>query len=142
MASFISELQKTFQEAPCTIKALLLSNPHNPLGRCFSREELEACLRFCEQKNIHLISDEVFGLMNFESFDVPSTEEFVSVLSLDVQSLGCDLSRVHTIWSPSKVFALSGLRLVSLTWLYSVDCKSSSSALTGILGLYCNSSKQ
>ena len=105
----------------------MLSNPHNPLGRCFSREELVACLRFCEQKNIHFISDEVFGLMNFECSDVPSTEEFVSVLSLDVESLGYDLSRVHTIWSPSKVFALSGLRLVRPTYLYSVDYKSSSS---------------
>lgn len=112
-ASFLSELEATFQKATCPIKALMLSNPHNPLGRCFTRAQLEACLRFCQAKAIHLISDEVFGPLTFDSPDLPADEDFVSVLSLDSHALGCDPSRVHMIWSPSKVFAISGMRLVS-----------------------------
>ena len=112
-ASFLSELEATFQEATRPIKALLLSNPHNPLGRCFTQAQLEACLRFCQAKAIHLISDEVFGPLTFDSPDLPADEHFVSVLSLDSRSLGCDPSRVHMIWSPSKVFAIAGMRIVS-----------------------------
>ena len=113
-ASFLSELEAAFQNATCAIKALILSNPHNPLGRCFTRAQLEACLKFCHAKAIHLISDEVFGPLTFDSPDLPAGDEpFVSVLSLDSAALGCDPARVHMIWSPSKVFAVTGLRLVS-----------------------------
>lgn len=109
-ASFLSELDATFQKATRPIKALMLSNPHNPLGRCFTRAQLEVCLRFCQAKAIHLISDEVFGPMVFDSPDLPADEHFVSILSLDSHALGCDPSLVHMIWSPSKIFAMTGIR--------------------------------
>ncbi|THV45507.1 hypothetical protein BGAL_0480g00040 [Botrytis galanthina] len=112
-ASFLTELENGLVNAPCPIKALMISNPHNPLGRCYSHEQLEACLIFCQKNNLHLISDEIFGPVSFECPDLPSEEHFVSILSLDYQALGCDQSRVHMIWSPSKVFALSGLRLAN-----------------------------
>jgi aspartate/methionine/tyrosine aminotransferase len=112
LGSFIHELENTLRTAPRPIKALLLSNPHNPLGRCYSLSQLEACLKFCQKNNIHLITDEVFGPLTFKSPDLPEEERFVSVLELDCEALGCDPSRVHMIWSPSKVFALSGVRLV------------------------------
>ncbi|KAL8782712.1 MAG: hypothetical protein Q9195_009582, partial [Heterodermia aff. obscurata] len=110
-ASFLSELEATFQEATRPIKALMLSNPHNPLGRCYTRAQLEACLSFCQAKAIHLISDEVFGPLVFDSPGLPADEGFVSILSLDSHAPGYDPSRVHMIWSPSKVFALAGMRL-------------------------------
>lgn len=113
-ASFLSELGATFQQATCPIKALILSNPHNPLGRCFTRAQLEVCMTFCQAKAIHLVSDEVFAPLTFDSPDLPADEQFVSVLSLDSHALGCDASRVHMIWSPSKVFGITGARLVSL----------------------------
>ena len=37
------------------VKALLLCNPHNPLGRCYSKEVLEAYLKLCRKYGIHLI---------------------------------------------------------------------------------------
>ena len=37
------------------IKALLLCNPHNPLGRCYSKEVLEAYLTLCGKHGIHFI---------------------------------------------------------------------------------------
>ena len=114
-SSFLTELENSVETATRPIRALILSNPHNPLGRCFSQEQLEACLKFCQAHSIHLISDEIFGPMTFESPDLPPEERFVSVLSLDCEALRCDPSRVHMIWSPSKVFSLSGLRLVRLS---------------------------
>ena len=112
LGSFITTLETTLSTAPCPIKALMLSNPHNPLGRCYTTPQLLACLQFCQKHNLHLISDEVFGPLTFESTDLDGEERFVSVLELDCEGLGVDAGRVHVIWSPSKVFALSGLRLV------------------------------
>ncbi|KAH8600047.1 pyridoxal phosphate-dependent transferase [Bisporella sp. PMI_857] len=63
------------------------------------------------ENKLHLISDEVFGPLTFESPDLLNEQRFASVLELDCETLCCDPSRVHMIWSPSKVFALSGVRL-------------------------------
>ncbi|MFT7859544.1 MAG: PatB family C-S lyase [Sulfurimonas sp.] len=40
-------------------KMLLLSSPHNPVGRVWKKEELEALLRVCKKHNILVFSDEV-----------------------------------------------------------------------------------
>jgi gliotoxin/aspirochlorine biosynthesis aminotransferase len=95
------------------IKGLVLCNPHNPLGRCFPRSILAECLRFCQEKDIHLISDEIYALSTFESHDHTEATPFRSVLNLDLDLVGCDSGRVHVLWSLSKDFGCSGLRLVS-----------------------------
>lgn len=43
------------------ITAVLLTNPHNPLGFCYSREVLLAYCRFAERWNLFLVSDEVYA---------------------------------------------------------------------------------
>ena len=47
--------------APERSKILLLVSPHNPTGHCVSREEWNAAVRFCEDNNMILVVDEVFG---------------------------------------------------------------------------------
>lgn len=47
--------------APEKAKILLLVSPHNPTGHCVSREEWNASVRFCEENNLILVVDEVFG---------------------------------------------------------------------------------
>jgi len=47
--------------APEHAKILLLVSPHNPTGHCVSREEWNAAVRFCEENNMILVVDEVFG---------------------------------------------------------------------------------
>ncbi len=37
------------------VKALMLCNPHNPLGKCYSKEVTEAYLALCSKYNIHFI---------------------------------------------------------------------------------------
>ena len=41
-------------------KALILNNPNNPTGMVYSREELEAIARVCVERDIYVISDEVY----------------------------------------------------------------------------------
>ena len=47
--------------APERVKILLLVSPHNPTGHCVSREEWNEAVRFCEENNMILVVDEVFG---------------------------------------------------------------------------------
>ena len=47
--------------APERAKILLLVSPHNPTGHCFSREEWNEAVQFCEENNMVLVVDEVFG---------------------------------------------------------------------------------
>jgi aspartate/methionine/tyrosine aminotransferase len=112
--SLVPALETTYAGASCPVKALVLANPHNPLGRCYSRAVLEECFKFCDARGIHLVSDEVFALSTFESPDLPDATPFTSALSLDPAALGCDPSRIHVIWSMSKDFGSSGIKLVCL----------------------------
>lgn len=113
-SALVAALEESYRNSARPIKALVLSNPHNPLGRCYSRETLEQCFKFCQQYQLHLISDEVFALSVFESQDLPNPAPFVSALSLDPTALGCDEGKVHVVWSMSKDLAATGIRLARL----------------------------
>ena len=114
-SALIAALEQTLSNSTRPIKALVLSNPHNPLGRCYSRDVLELCFKFCQQHQLHLISDEVFALSVFETQDLPSLPPFVSVLSVDPDLLGCDKTKIHVVWSTSKDLAATGIRLVCVS---------------------------
>jgi hypothetical protein len=62
--------------APERAKILLLVSPHNPTGHCVSREEWNEAVRFCEENNMILVVDEVFGDYAF-SDKVSRTWQFV-----------------------------------------------------------------
>lgn len=48
-------------EAKCSdgVKALLLCNPHNPVGRVWEKDELEKIISICKKYGILIISDEI-----------------------------------------------------------------------------------
>lgn len=108
----IDALGKALAQAQCKIRALLLVNPNNPLGRCYPLEVVQACIKFCESHDLHFISDEIYALTSYRTPDVPETDTFVSALSLDISALSCNPSRVHTVWSISKDLGYNGLRMV------------------------------
>ena len=51
--------------APANAKILLLVCPHNPTGHSVSRTEWNEVVRFCEERNLVLVVDEVFGDYRF-----------------------------------------------------------------------------
>ncbi|GIK07526.1 hypothetical protein Aspvir_003192 [Aspergillus viridinutans] len=104
-------LEEAIENATSPVKALVLTNPHNPFAQCYPREVIEACLQFCERHDLHLISDEVYALSIFDSADSKGLPPFVSALSLNPVALDCAPHRVHVIWSISKDFGSSGIRL-------------------------------
>ena len=85
--------------APEKAKILLLVSPHNPTGHCISREEWNAAVRFCEENDLVLVVDEVFGDYAF-SDKVKRTWEYVFGLCPPEPSLSQS--------SPSKSFSTEG----------------------------------
>ncbi|KAL9108390.1 MAG: hypothetical protein Q9227_006850 [Pyrenula ochraceoflavens] len=92
------------------IRAIMLSSPHNPLGRPYAPAALEAYLRLCSRRNIHLLSDEVYAKAVFPNADVPRPEPFKSVLSFNLPDY-IDPSLVHVFYGMSKDFCANGLRI-------------------------------
>lgn len=44
------------------IRAVMLCNPHNPMGRCYGKEVIEGYMKFCERYGLHLIWYVAFSL--------------------------------------------------------------------------------
>ncbi|WAQ82160.1 hypothetical protein PtA15_2A475 [Puccinia triticina] len=101
---------------PDGVKAVILCNPHNPMGYYVQEEVLSTYIRFCEANNHHLIVDEIYGLSVFEqgptTNDPPGTQttpnKFISTLSLDHQRFSFEPSRVHVLYGIN--FGCCGLR--------------------------------
>lgn len=91
------------------IRALLICNPHNPLGKCYSVDTLKALFKLCDRFKIHLISDEVYGLSVFEVEGEKRTP-FTSVLSIDPTGI-LRTDQLHVLYGMSKDFGAAGLRL-------------------------------
>ncbi|GAA5823567.1 hypothetical protein JCM3770_002787 [Rhodotorula araucariae] len=93
------------------IRAIVICNPHNPLGFCYPRETLVAYCRFAEKHNLHLVSDEIYALSTYAS-DAAGSTPFTSLLALDpLAEAGCAPSRIHVVYGASKDFGCNGLRL-------------------------------
>ncbi|XP_054787798.1 1-aminocyclopropane-1-carboxylate synthase 7-like [Prosopis cineraria] len=87
------------------VRAVLVTNPSNPLGATIQRQVLEHLLDFVTRKNIHLVSDEIY------SGSVFSSSEFVSIAEI-LESRGYkNAERVHVVYSLSKDLGLPGFRV-------------------------------
>ncbi|XP_007228200.3 1-aminocyclopropane-1-carboxylate synthase-like protein 1 [Astyanax mexicanus] len=98
-------LEKAKKEG-VNVKAVILVNPHNPLGDVYTAEEMTSFLKFAKKHELHAIVDEVYMLSVFDE-DQP----FHSVLSLERLP---DVQRTHVLWGLSKDFAMAGLRVGTL----------------------------
>lgn len=81
-------------------RLLLLCHPHNPVGRVWSRAELEQLAEFCARHNLVICSDEVHCdlLLDDNAPFVP-----MAALSPEVAA------RTITLNSPSKTYNVAGL---------------------------------
>lgn len=85
-------------------KMLILSNPHNPGGSVWTREELTKMAEICLKYNILILSDEIHCDLIFKPFK-----------HVPVASLSQEISMITiTTVAPSKTFNLSGLSTASV----------------------------
>ena len=81
-------------------KLMILCNPHNPVGRAWTREELTRMAEICLKHNVLMVSDEIHSdLMLFGSKHIP-------VASLDERYA----QNTITCYAPSKTFNIAGIR--------------------------------
>lgn len=82
------------------IKVHLICNPHNPLGRVYTRSELEKLVALAKAHNVIIISDEIHSPLTF------AEQKFTPFLSLgeDARSVGI------TVTAASKGWNIAGLK--------------------------------
>jgi DNA-binding transcriptional MocR family regulator len=93
---------------------MLICNPTNPHGRTHSRRTLLDYCLFAEKHDLHLVSDEIYGLSVYDNPAYRDALPFTSMLSLDVEKetgVKFDKSRLHVVHGMSKDFCSNGLRL-------------------------------
>jgi len=84
-------------------RLILLCSPHNPVGRVWTRAELEALADFCFRHDLLLISDEIHADLLLEPDAAPHT----TALKLE----GPIRARAITLMAASKTYNIPGLGL-------------------------------
>ncbi len=81
-------------------KIFILCNPHNPVGRVYTRAELERMAEICLRHRLVICSDEIHCDLVYEGFR-----------HIPIASLGPEVARsTITLMAPSKTYNLAGLR--------------------------------
>ena len=78
------------------IQALIFCNPHNPVGKPWSKQEIRTIYDICQRHHVHFISDEIHADI------IEPDAVFNSALSVADDIIVCT--------SPSKIFNLAGLQ--------------------------------
>lgn len=115
----ISEFEKVVTDRT---KAVLISNPCNPTGKLFSKDEMLAMGDFCRRHDLFLICDEVYREFcytdepHFSAMNVPGCEQNVILVdsvskryNLCGARIGCIISHNKDVMSAALKFAQSRL---------------------------------
>lgn len=95
--SYDMDLAAVEKQLQTGAKLMLLCNPHNPVSRVWSRQELQALLNLLNRYNVPLVSDEIHADFVF----APKT--FTPILTLQQKN-------VLSLCAASKTFNLAGLQ--------------------------------
>lgn len=85
-------------------RLLLFCNPHNPVGRVWSREELERVVDICARNNVFIIDDEIH-----QDLIMPGYKHTVMATLSETAKEICAVCT-----APSKTFNLAGLQCSSI----------------------------
>ncbi|WP_298922555.1 aminotransferase class I/II-fold pyridoxal phosphate-dependent enzyme [uncultured Roseobacter sp.] len=88
------------------VKAMILCNPHNPVGRVWRRDELEKLVEVANRHNVTIISDEI------HSDIIYTGHRFTSLMAVDPKI------HVSVIGSPAKTF---GMHSISNGYIYTAN---------------------
>ncbi len=87
------------QKAASGVKLFILCNPHNPVGRVFTHEELTKMGTICLKHRVRICSDEIHGDLIFSgNHHIP-----IASLSSEVKD------NTVTYFAPSKTYNIAGL---------------------------------
>ncbi len=93
----LDELARAFTERT---RLLVLNTPHNPVGKVFTREELTAIARLVQERDVLVLSDEVYEWMVYDGAE-----------HLRLASLPGMWERTVTLGSAGKTFSVTGWKI-------------------------------
>lgn len=96
------DLEHLEQCAKQGAKLLLFCSPHNPVGRVWQQDELEALLDIARRYKITIVTDEIHADLTY-----PHQQQ------IPLDSIAGDVSVISTV-SPSKTFNIPGLGLSAM----------------------------
>lgn len=99
-------------------KLLFITNPSNPTGAVYSKDELEKIVNVCIEKNIYILADEIYEKIRY-------VDEFVSIASISEKAKDLTI----TINGLSKSAAMTGWRIG-----YTASNKEIAKAISSIQG--------
>lgn len=91
--------EKTLANDP-KIKMYILCNPHNPTGKCYSKDDLKRIADICKKYDVLLVSDEIHS-------------DLIMPCGKHTSIMNCidDYSNVVMLASPTKTFNIAGLKI-------------------------------
>lgn len=92
-----TELQQAFNDKT---KAVIINTPHNPTGKVFTREELSAIAKLCQQWDVLAFTDEIYEHILYDGM------EHVAMATLPGMA-----ERTVTINGLSKTYSVTGWRV-------------------------------
>jgi aspartate aminotransferase len=95
----VSELERRISKKT---KAIIISNPNNPTGTLYGKEDLEALKKICKKNGLYLLSDEAYREFCYDS-------EYVSAMQLTEME-----EHVVLLDTISKRYSATGARLGAL----------------------------
>ena len=104
-----------------TAKAIIISNPHNPVARAYTKDELSELGKLCLKHGITIISDEIHS----DLIQAPHCHTHIASLSNELAQ------QTITFISPSKTFNTAGLstgvaiipnKLKRMQYKHWIDC--------------------
>lgn len=119
----LAAVEKAFRAGS---RVWLLCSPHNPVGRCWTREELAAAAKLADRYGVLVICDEVHGPL------VHAPHTFTPFSTVDAESA----ERAVTLTSTSKAWNTPGLKCAVATTRSSTSAQlfsaMSSAAVKGV----------
>ncbi|KAJ9106585.1 hypothetical protein QFC20_004077 [Naganishia adeliensis] len=93
----LEEFERAFTDRT---KVVIINTPHNPSGKCFTREELQGLADICTKHNVLVLADEVYDCLTYDG------TEHVRIAALPGM-----WDRTLTVGSAGKSFAATGWRV-------------------------------
>lgn len=101
--TFHPRMEDILEAVTSYTKAIIVNSPNNPSGAVFSPEFIAEIVRFCEEKRIYLIMDDIYHKLVFDGKQAPPAYRFTST---DLES-----SMLIVVNGVSKLYGMTGFRI-------------------------------
>ena len=92
------DMENSFKDG---VKVIILNNPHNPVGKVWTREELETLVELCLKYDVKILSDEIHSDL------ITSSNPHIPIASISKEASEITI----TCMAPTKSFNIAGLAI-------------------------------